>query len=200
VLIRRSGKVSAPGPSADDDDDDAEPTLAQDNFMRQGPLWNNARAEVRGRLEDIIRQLLASGDCVYWFEGRTHDVGVGTKLPDLFKKTGLNFYTRDDTDVPLKGLEGLNTSDQGPFNDRSGFGQTLGRGTPNPQVVIDRYAFKHLNNSGIASELIHEMFHAAGLRGSSPKGSGFLGLGRPNDLNPEVQWSDIGKHCGRYVK
>jgi hypothetical protein len=45
------------------------------------------------------------------------------------------------------------------------------------------------------------MFHAAGIdRGSSPKGRGFLGLFRPNDLAPEVQWGDIDKHCASAVK
>jgi hypothetical protein len=44
------------------------------------------------------------------------------------------------------------------------------------------------------------LFHAAGLHGSSPTGSGFLGLFRPNDLNPEVKWADINKHCAQHVK
>ena len=180
---------------ANTDLDDFDP-----DELSGGPLWNNATGSVRGRLEDIVRQLLASGDCSYWFEGQTHNFGIGVKLADLFKKTGLNFYTRDDTEVSLGRLGGLNTTDNGPFNDGSGFGQTLSGGTSNPQVVINRYAFKHLNNLGIATELIHEMFHAAGLRGSQPKGSGFLGLFRPNDLNPEVKWADIEKHCGRYIK
>jgi hypothetical protein len=98
-------------------------------------------------------------------------------------------------DVSLKGLGGLNTS---KFGTNEGFGQTVEN---HSQIVINRGAFNHNDNAFIAQNLVHELFHAAGIdRGSSPKGSGFLGFFRPNDLAPDVKWSDIDKHCASNVK
>jgi hypothetical protein len=69
---------------------------------------------------------------------------------------------------------------------------------------MNRNFFDNNNNASIAQELMHEMFHAAGMhRGSSPKGTGFLGMFRPNDLYPEVQYNDpngIWGHCANGVK
>lgn len=175
--------------------------LARSQDFKEGPLWSNAKAGVRDRLGYIISQLLASLDCVYWFEGEAHRVGHPAKLSDLFKTTGLNFYVSGD-DLSLDSLPTkptpLNTSAFGVRGDA--VAQTLGRGTSNVQIVFNRSAFDAFDNDRLAEEVIHEMFHAAGLRGSAPSGTGFLGLRRANDLNPEVQWDDIRKHCGRYVK
>ena len=55
-----------------------------------------------------------------------------------------------------------------------------------------RSAFDELNNPEIVEQVIHEMFHGAGLHGSQPYRSNFW---RNNDLNPEVQWADIKKNC-----
>ena len=160
-------------------------------WYAQGPLWNNARSGIRGRLDDLLRKILGNQKCIDWFNARSAQVGHAANLTDLFKNTGFNFYLSTDQ-VSLEGLKGLNTSQ---FGVGEGFGQTLYGGTGKAQVVINRSAFDNLNNSGIVKEVIHEMFHAAGLHGSDPKGSGILGLQTPNDLNPEVQWGDIQKNC-----
>ena len=132
-----------------------------------------------------------------WFAARTKELAHPASLPDLFKRTGFNFYFIGDS-ASLKGLEGLHTS---TFGNREGFGETLFGGTANPQVVMNRSYFDNNNNDSIAEDVIHEMFHGAGLhRGSAPKRGGFL---RPNDLYPEVQNDDangIWGHCAKGVK
>jgi RHS repeat-associated protein len=189
-LNPKSGKLV--NPTLDikiDNPNDYWRTLPQ--IFGHGPLWNNAKEGIRGRLDDLIRKVLGNQKCVEWFNRRSSEVGHGADLAALFQKTGFNFYLSGDK-VSLEGLKGLNTS---KFGVGESFGQTLFGGSGSPQVVINRSAFDSLNNPGIVKELIHEMFHAAGLHGSDPKGTGFLGLFTPNDLNPEVQWSDIKQNC-----
>jgi len=55
-----------------------------------------------------------------------------------------------------------------------------------------RSAFDKLNNPGIVEKLIHEMFHAAGLRGSQPYRSEFW---RNNDLLDTVRGNEMGKQA-----
>jgi len=127
---------------------------------------------------------------VYWFEGQTHKLGIGVTLPDLFKKTGLNFYVAGDN-VSLKGLEGLATD---RFGDMGVNAQALFGGTAHPQIVINRYTLHTHTNSELAEDLVHEMFHAAGLHASKS-----VGFWHPTDL-PQVPWSEIQKHCAGRVK
>jgi hypothetical protein len=120
---------------------------------------------------------------------------VHVSSPDTqLTSQGLNFFVSNDQ-VSVQGLGGLNTS---KFGSDDGFGQTVENHT---QVVINRVAFLHNDNAFLAQNLVHEMFHAAGIdKGSSPKGSGLLNLFRPNDLAPEGQWSDIDKHFASEIK
>lgn len=62
------------------------------------------------------------------------------------------------------------------------------------QIVCNRYAFHTHNNSQLAEDLIHEMFHAAGLHASES-----VGFWHPTDL-PQIPWSEIQKHCAGRVK
>jgi hypothetical protein len=190
VLIRRSGRVSPSGFSGDDDDD-AEPTLTQDNFMRQGPLWSNASQDRQDRIRYIVQKILTNQGCLDWFQAHSQAIGHGADLPKLLQKSGLNFYLAGDKDrVSLKGLEGLHTN---KFGAGEGFGETLFGGSASPQIVINRSVLDDLNDPELAVQLIHELFHAAGFhQGSNPSNPI---IGRRNDQNPEVKWKDIEKNC-----
>ena len=165
------------------------------SIIGTGPLWNNARQDYQGRAIYVIQQIIANASYVAWFNERLAHTGHPTDLVQLFTRTGFNFFLQDDS-VSLAGLEGLDTK---YFGIGDGFGQTLFRGSANPQVVINRSAFASLSNEDIATQTVHEMAHAAGLHGSAPTPS-FWGPTTPNDLNPEIQWAEIRDHCGKGVK
>jgi hypothetical protein len=180
----------------------------QDDWYRSiltpGVLWSNSTQAQRNRLVWVIQQILDDQDCLNWFNGHTSRLGVSANLPELIKNTPINWYGNGDWEkVSSRAYKHLLDvkGKSAPFNPAKfgkddSFGQTLGRGA-SPEIVINRLSFNGFDNRGVAAEMLHELFHAAGLHGSDPYKSLFF---RNNDLRPEVTWEEIEKNCAARIK